>query len=321
MDATILNDLRTTYGLSMTDIESITGGWMNRKWKIQTGCGTFLIKQFSRVRFRPGQLEKIEDALVRQVIAARMGIPCPEILTPEDDHILRFLDDGTVYMVMRFCEGHMETPATVTAEQMHSLGNVCGKIHRAFSRIPPENVKGYPIDAARLIGELMENHNVRRKDDRMETSAEYRKAVMAQKTILDTLSPAFFARLPKGIAHEDFTPDNMLFEGEKVSAILDFDRNCYSFLWHDVGRALLSLTLDHGELNLEKVRAFVDGYAVHMPLAMEDIADALRITWCIEVPWWIQPEFFGECAPKVARFRDEILWLTEHWSELDSIIK
>lgn len=321
MDATIRTDIQTAYGLAIEDCTPVVGGWLNRKWKARTERGDLLVKQFSRVRFRPGQLEKIVDALRRQMAVADMGIPCPAILSPcGTSDPLRFMDDGTVYMVMTYCSGHSETPETVTAAQMHSLGTVSGQMHRLFGRLPVENVKGHPIDTAKIVPELLENYSVRMKDTVIETSDAYRAAVMAQKPILDTLSPAFFAHLPKGIAHEDFSPDNILFEEDNVSVILDFDRNCYNFLWHDVGRAILSLALKDGALDLGKVRAFVDGYAVWMPLRMEDIADALRITWCLETPWWIQPGFFAECSPKVARFRDEILWVTEHWNVLDLMI-
>ena len=34
----------------------------------------------------------------------------------------------------------------------------------------------------------------------------------------------------------------------------------------------------------------------------------------------IQPEFFREESEKVVRFKDEMLWLTEHWNELDSLL-
>ncbi len=72
-----------------------------------------------------------------------------------------------------------------------------------------------------------------------------------------------------------------------------------------------------GILNIKKVRAFVAGYTRHLPLSMANVADALRISWCIEVLWWIMPSCFAMARSKAARYRDEILWLTDHWSEID----
>jgi len=319
MDSVIFEDLRNTFGLEVTGMTAVDGGWLNRKWRVRTQRGDVLVKQFSRTRFGERQLGQIEEALVRQGIAKEAGVPCPAILLTPDGRPMRFLRDGTVYMVMAFCEGHMETPETVTEPQMHSLGETCGKIHRTFSQLPVTGVKGYPIDGARLIDGLRENYAARRSDP--VPSEEYRNAVCAQAPILDALFTGFFDRLPKGIAHEDFSPDNILFGARAVSAVLDFDRSCYSFRYHDVGRALMSLAWDRasGKPDLTKIRTFIDGYSVHMPLSTEDLPDILRITWCIEAPWWIRPEFFGECSPKVARFRDELLWLTEHWFELARI--
>ena len=103
------------------------------------------------------------------------------------------------------------------------------------------------------------------------------------RSILESLDPAFFDRLPMGLSHEDFTPDNMLFDDNGVAAILDFDRNQYGYLWHDVGRALLSFTLEEGGLAMEKARAFLEGYA--QAKEAPGLADALRLVWCLEFPW------------------------------------
>ena len=84
-----------------------------------------------------------------------------------------------------------------------------------------------------------------------------------------------------------------------------------------MGRAILSFALEDGQLNYEKIRAFVDGYALHMPLSLADVGDALRLSWCIEVPWWIQPDcFIPSLTGKAVDFREQILWLTTHWEEL-----
>ncbi len=319
MDAVIREDLRKSFGLEIMLLAEVSGGWMNRKWKITTEDGDFLVKQFSRNRFGERQLRQIEDALFRQIAVREDGVPCPAILTA-DGRPMRFLDDAdeTVYMVMSFCEGHAESSDTVTDEQMHSLGETCGKMHRFFRRFPFDGVKGYPIDGVQWMDGLWENFRARRND--FSPSPEYHHTVAVQEKILDALSPAIFERLPKGIAHEDFSPDNILFDAHRVTAVLDFDRCSYSFLYHDAGRALMSLAWNHGSIDIAKIHAFVDGYAAYMPLTMADVPDLLRITWCIETPWWIRPEFFADCSPKVARFPDEILWLTEHWFDLNNLI-
>ncbi|MGN1346653.1 MAG: phosphotransferase, partial [Eubacteriales bacterium] len=203
MDRAICLDLPAAYCLTPTDAIPVDGGWLNRKWKIHTARGPFLVKQFSRTRFRPEHLVQIEAALERQIRVGKAGVPCPEILL-SGGRPLRYLDDGTVYMVMTFCEGRAETPETVTAEQLRSLGEVCGRLQKAFSSLPASETAGEPADGTRLLAKLTEN-----TDDAAQTSVptshnpRYSAAVAARKPILDTLSPAFFLHLPTGIAHED----------------------------------------------------------------------------------------------------------------------
>ena len=319
MDPNIRADLADSYGLDCRRVTPVSGGWLNKKWRVAGSKGAFLVKQFSRERFSPRQIEQIDAALQRQILLEREEIPCPHIL-PYKGRPIRFLDDGTAYMVMTFCSGEHRDRKSVTVEQMHSLGECCGILHNAFARLPVQGVKGFPLHGSRLLDGLWENFHACSGGLTASSSPDYKAAVLAQETILQTLTPSFFDSLPRGIAHEDFTPDNMLFKPAGVAAILDFDRNQYSYVWHDVGRALLSFTFRDNRLDKEKATAFLSGYAKYRKFAPPDAADALRITWCIETPWWIQPVCFSNSTPKTNRFRQEILWLTEHWSRLEEFL-
>lgn len=317
-------DLHESYGIDCQGIVPVTGGWLNQKWRVTCGKGNILVKQYSYERFSRNQLLQIEEALQRQMILQKSGVSCPAIL-PLDGHAIRHLDAETAYMVMDFCPGKIETPDSVTVQQLYSLGVVCGRMHREFAKLPVVGVKGYPIDSRRMADALWDAYHTRMHHTRIkgfsaEVPAAYKSALLGQETILQSLTPSFFERLPKGIGHEDFSPDNMLFHPGGVSAILDFDRNQYGFVRHDIGRAVLSFALRDGRLDMDKTAAFVGGYARQLPLTMRDVADALKITWCIENPWWIQPELFRNGSVKIRRFRDEILWLTDHFFELDYLL-
>ena len=319
MDVAIVEDLKASFGIVCGEISVVTGGWLNRKWRVSCGDSEFLVKSFSNERYRRSSIERIDLALRRQVVLQN-GVKCPRILTCSGGSVVRFLDDGTSYMVMEFYSGHHVTPATVTEKQMRSLGDACGKIHSEFAKLPTESVEGFPIDGGARIDLLRDNFRVRMNGDI--SNSAYKDALISLEPILNELTVCFFDALPKGIAHEDFSPDNMLFDDDGVTAILDFDRSCYSFLHHDIGRAVLSFALDleRGRIDADKVSAFVDGYSAHLPLRMADIADALKITWCIETIWWIRPEFFEQNTAKVMRFKDEILWVTDNWHALDSLL-
>lgn len=320
MENRIIVDLKETYGLTCNQITPVTGGWLNQKWKVSTDKRNFLMKQFSKKRHNSDKLQQVEFALQRQIILEKEGVPCPAIRQCEG-HAIRLLDNEVAYMVMDFCSGKIESPSTITTIQMHSLGSACGLMHKAFSQIPANSVKGFPINNRQVIDSLWANYYTRRQDCSSSYPVEYRKAVLMQEPILKHLTHEFFDKLPKGIAHEDFAVDNILFDIDCVSAIIDFDRNHYSYMWHDIGRAILSFALNDNQLKMENIYAFREGYSQHLELTLPNIADALRLSWCIEIPWWIQLEYFiKRCPDKIERFKEEMFWLSEHWFELDSLI-
>lgn len=309
-------DIHRRFGLVPVSVMPVSGGWLNQKWKIETEQGTFLVKQYSRVRYDDKQLLYMEQALQREIHLSRMGIKCPHYLTDNGAAVL-YLQDGTPYSVMEFYYGWNETAGTVTLIQMRDLGRVLGQIHSAFSTVCIDGVKGYPLDD--LYQSLWSNYREKVSAFSEQDHVSYQETVKMQEPILQKLEPAFFDALPKGISHEDFAPDNLLFDDDGVVAVVDFDRNQYSYLWHDVGRVLLSFCREEKGFDIKKIKAFLDGYNEYRPMTIDNVVDAFRITWCIEVLWWIQPNCFTMEPCKATEYRDEMMWLTKHWWELDNL--
>ena len=167
MGEEIRADLKCSFGLHADSVTPVSGGWLNRKWKLVCDGNAWLVKQYSRKRFNQKQLDWIGQSMQRQLIAKKEGVPCPCLLSFQGK-VLRTLPDGTTYMVMEFCPGVMLDHNTVTTDQMYSLGTACGQIHRTFSVLPPQGVRGYPLDRKAVLRELWDHYRTQR--------AEYEKA-------------------------------------------------------------------------------------------------------------------------------------------------
>lgn len=183
---------------------------MNRLWKASCGDKELLIKEFSRKRFEKKQLKEIDQALKRQLAVKKLGIPCPYLYTWKG-HVIRFLADGTAYMVMDFCCGKKEDSKTVILSQLESLGEICALMHKEFSTLSVKGVNGFPIERGKLLSSLRENDTAHKQMLCAHDPFEYQKTLLAQGPILEHLTDQFFLRFPKGFGHEDFTPDNLLF--------------------------------------------------------------------------------------------------------------
>ena len=107
------------------------------------GDRELLVKKYSRERFSREKLNRIESALQRQAMLEAYGVACPHVYRC-GQKIIRFLDDGTAYMVMSFCQGKNENAQTINTAQMKSLGSACGYLHKAFSRLTGSVEKSFP---------------------------------------------------------------------------------------------------------------------------------------------------------------------------------
>lgn len=315
MNELIHRDIDAAFGVRIDEIAPVSGGWLNEKWRVKTDVGEILVKQYSHERFSRRKLNEIEQALARQMILHDKGVPCPRVWKAGET-IIRRPSEEIDYMVMDFLPGGSAGPETVNTLQMESLGGVCARMHDAFRRLPHEGVKGYPLNRGKLPEALKEalRHGI--EEEKNEPEA-YREAVRTARSWAGKADFSFLNRIEISIAHEDFTPDNMLFSGNGVRAILDFDRNQFSFPLHDVGRILMSLAYHEGRMDEARVRAFQNGYRRHGKLTDEEIRYALLLTALIEIPWWIRPGCLAETSPKVRRFVEEMLFLVRNISEFD----
>ncbi len=66
--------------------------------------------------------------------------------------------------------------------------------------------------------------------------------------------------LPHGLIHGDIFFDNILFEGNKIKAIIDFEEVCHYYLVFDIGMAILGLCRTDGKIDLIKASALIKGY-------------------------------------------------------------
>ena len=66
--------------------------------------------------------------------------------------------------------------------------------------------------------------------------------------------------LPTGLIHGDLFCDNVLFEGEKFKAILDFEDACHYYKAFDVGMAIVGVCRKAASIDPGKADAFVSGY-------------------------------------------------------------
>lgn len=76
----------------------------------------------------------------------------------------------------------------------------------------------------------------------------------------DFLMQTIPSGLPRGLIHGDVFYDNVLFDGKKFKAIIDFEDACQYYKVFDLGMAVVGLCTEESKVRLPKVRSLVNGY-------------------------------------------------------------
>lgn len=316
--------LNRHFSAGLLSAERVRHGLMNEKWMIGTTKGRLFAKSYHPGRFKMHDPEfrgKIENALQLQLLWYQSGGLCPEPLML-DGRCLHVLPCGRYMTVMTCCPGTMVPAGVISERAMHSLGRVAAEMHTVWNAavisgigaaVPPEE----PVwQWSRM--EMERTWEVS-WEAAMESSGRVRSALQLQRAVADSLGEDDFASLTAGWSHLDLWADNLLFEGDALAAIVDFDRTRYSFPALDLGRAILSGTLAGTGFRKDAVAAFAEGYRSVLPLPPGSLLQAVKYNWCIESLWWIQPSFETSSAVP-ARFAEEMILTAEHWDKLDALL-
>jgi homoserine kinase type II len=239
------NEIAADYGLpKVTAVRPIRDGSANTHYALETVRGKFLIK----IEEVKSELEvKREFDLL--LFLRKHGFPCS---VPLADRRGRHCRDwgGKLLSVYRNLDGHTVAVERITAGQLENVGRVLADLHlvsKAYkkgveSRFSFEKVAEIYVDVRGRLPHYLKKI-VRTLDEEIEYLQNYLEG-----------------KLPKGIIHGDLFPDNIIFKGEKVVAVLDFEAAGRGKFIFDLATAVNALCFDRGRYVLKRFEALIAGY-------------------------------------------------------------
>lgn len=240
----------------VVSLKGIAEGVENSNFLLSTTTGTYILTLYEkRVRGEdiPYFLELMEH------LAAR-GIPCPTPLHGRDGRALRQLC-GRPAAIVTFLQGLW--PKRVSRRHCELLGAAMARMHLAGRDFPMHrpndlSLSGWHglLDACRRrSGEVMPGLGE-------ELSREFQ-----------VLEQAWPRDLPRGVIHGDLFPDNVFFQGDRLSGFIDFYFACNDFLAYDVAICLNAWCFESDNaFNTGKARALLQAYARTRPFGDDELA-------------------------------------------------
>jgi homoserine kinase type II len=249
--------------IKVYNYEFINRGYLNEKWTLHTNQGQLFVKSYHPDRYQKHLStiwNEIDQALRLQMKYYNAGGSCPKLFSNEENSYLFDTPSGRKFVLMEHCPGEIVRAGEVYELQMYSLGLAASEMHNAWN-LDSDNILQqnrepiWKLDTAVMMGTW--NY---RWEEAKTSSPLIRNALQLQKEILDQINVEEYKNFAPGWTHLDLWVNNLLFLPNALSAIVDFDRVRYSFPILDIGRAILSCTIDAGRFRSDATSAFAEGY-------------------------------------------------------------
>jgi homoserine kinase type II len=322
--AEIAVHLKDRLGLSVSEVVPIDKGWLNVKWKMVTDNGPLFVKYYHPKRYKlHTRLERrsaIEKTLQLQHGLSVAGIPCPRVYLYNEQHIQQ-TSSGLFYTVLDWVDGHTAQAGCLNGAQMFELGVATGRMHMWLRSVPPLVKPTWKPDMDAYMREWQGNWEKAQEAGDITVMEWLRRS----KVIVKSMDFRIFEPCPTGWLHWDLWVDNILLHEQGLAAIVDFDRMTMAYQEIDVARAVLSGSLQDGQMRMETARAFMDGYREHSEVPQGMLTRAMSMLYLIESIWWLRTEvrIESELRGLLGRFVEEMHWIEDNWvtmsDQLDTI--
>lgn len=236
----------------------IAEGVENTNYALETSGGRFVLTLFegrtdvAALPFCLGLTDRLADA----------GLPTARPVRDRSGAWLGELN-GRPAAVVEWLSGAW--PREPSSAQAHPAGAMLARMHLAAADWPERRDNPVGPAAWRTLA------------DRIASRAEGEDRVILNRVeaALTDLGDPFAEGTPVGAIHADYFPDNVLFEGDAVSGVIDFYFACTGALAYDLAIALSAWGFEvAGRALPDILTAFREGYESIRPLTPAE-ADAL----------------------------------------------
>lgn len=235
-------------------------GSINTLYVLETASGRYVL------RLSEGRREaevRFETDLVRHLDASRY----PAVrLVPRPDGAPWGLVRGKFACVFRWGAGEHLVPRETTPAQAMDSGRLLARLHVLGESFPGQLENRYGVGPIRA---LVATVGAKATAPARPSDPELRAALPLlerEALALDRLPSA-----NEGVIHADWFPDNLLFLGDRVATVLDFEMACRGPCVLDLATAVHAGCWDD-DFSVPRVRALVAGYQEERRLGADERA-------------------------------------------------
>lgn len=248
----LVQEVLQAYGLEALSFKELASGYANINYKVETTTGPVLLRL---CRQQPEPLLRYEVLIMQRLRVLDFPTAYP-IARPDGEYVMRTVEGNL--MLYDFILGQ---EPNVNASTAGEIGEAVGLL--STLQTVPELQKTNAVHISnchRLIAEFSQATN------------QYPDIFSYFEEQTAYLEPLLESPLPTGIIHGDVFPDNTLFVGDRLLAIVDFEEACTDHLLMDVGMSMNGFCFVDNRLDMGLAASFLAAYTRHRPLQEEEWA-------------------------------------------------
>lgn len=224
--------------------EGIAEGVENTNYKLTTERGRFILTIFEK---RVAETDLPFFMAVMERLAAQ-GFPAPRPVAAKSGALIERVA-GKPIVVATFLDGMW--PRSWGVAHCTALGDALARMHVALEGFAMERANALSVDGWEAL--------ISRRLAQAETLCPGLAATIERD--MAEVRAAWPLHLPRGAIHADLFPDNVFFESERLTGVIDFYFACTDFLAYDLAICLNAWCFEgEREYSLERANAMIDAY-------------------------------------------------------------
>lgn len=240
---------------ALVAFEGVEQGVENTNYIVTATGGRFVLTLFEK-RVAEADLPFFAAAMAH--VSAR-GVPAPAPVADKTGRVFAALK-GRPAALFTFLEGRQRTIPSIA--DCRAMGALNARLHRASAGFAPSRMNGMSLTTWRMLADTCRS--------RAGEAASGLSALIDDE--LAYLESAWPKGLPAGLIHADLFPDNVFFDGDAISGVIDFYFACTDQYVYDLALSLNAWAAAGGAWDDSAARAFLESYQTERPLSTAEKA-------------------------------------------------